>query len=152
MKGGYGSVQDLDMTAFTFSATVTPKFAHASGLVFHDKNHNGRVDSGESLAWARVSFLHTAFPNLDLVTTTNANGDFSFPKLPTGKYVASAQAQGLAIPARTVTVDESGVDGIELWGAQPVTGLSAKVAFSKDRYAKARSSTAGAPDGAISTP
>ncbi|MBD1889535.1 SdrD B-like domain-containing protein [Coleofasciculus sp. FACHB-SPT9] len=73
------------------TTTITPSSTGSIGdLVFNDLNANGTQDSGEpGLANVTIT-LRDANGNVIATTTTDANGNYSFPNLPAGGYTVTA--------------------------------------------------------------
>lgn len=117
----------------TFSVPVTPRYGRASGTVYHDENGNGRLDSGEGLAGATLTWTNQLNEITRPTVTTDSAGRFAID-VPTGPYWVSGKADGLQIGSRAVTVPVSGVDGL-LFRAAPRPDLAVDLEFTKDSYA-----------------
>lgn len=121
---------------FTFPVAITPAFGHATGTVWVDRNHNEKFDDGEGQIGFPVTWTNSLHGESTVDVTTGAAGRFTIDKLPTGRYfLTGADATGLTIAYQNVTVDESGVD-LLIRAYEPLTELSADLAFTKDTYAR----------------
>lgn len=118
---------------FTFLVAVTPRFGHASGSVYRDGNGNGKFDSGEGLPGATLTWTNKLNSYTEVTVTTDAAGRFALD-VPTGTYYVNGKADDVEIGSRTVTVDESGVDGLVFRATQPLYGLAVTAAFTKGTY------------------
>jgi hypothetical protein len=116
-----------------FSVSVTRRVATASGIVYHDKNGDGNLDSGEGLGGAAVTFTNRRDVFVSLYTTTNADGTFSIEVTPGDYYVDVNKAGVLRVNAE-VTVPESGVDGLLYRTRQELSQLAVDLEFGGDTY------------------
>jgi hypothetical protein len=122
---------------FEFTVPVTPTFGHASGTAFDDRDGDNRFDAGEALAGVTLTWQNNLHEGTTFTVTTGADGTFSLPRLPTGPYFVSGTApDGLLIGYRTITVAESGVDGLLFRAVRPITDLDVDLEFTKDTYGK----------------
>lgn len=114
-----------------------------AGMVFTDKNANGKVDSGEQgLAGLHVNISGGA-PFTSAEQITDAAGKFSFGDIPTGTYsVFYNNTQGWMIYGLsgrfgdTIDIDESGkYADVRIPAVQPLGGqFGANLAFDDDTY------------------
>jgi uncharacterized repeat protein (TIGR01451 family) len=76
----------------TATTQVDPSSSTFSGRVFHDRNNNGALDTGEPgiadvvLTLTGSNFLGTA---VSFTVTTNANGEYQFANLARGTYIVT---------------------------------------------------------------
>jgi hypothetical protein len=124
--GGFGT----PTTFSDFTLTGTAAAVSISGTVFNDSNGNGKIDSGEHGISGVKVFLDLKdtgkFVTGDPVTTTAANGTYSFSNVTPGAYhVAEVLPTGLitTLPVGGVqTVSAfAKVSGINFGDAAPVT-------------------------------
>lgn len=78
---------------FSAKAGVTATRGSVGGLVYADKNRNDRFDGGEQIDGGVVT-LYGGAPNESYQTTSNVDGRWSFPDLPSGQYSAWYQLPG----------------------------------------------------------
>ena len=69
------------------TVTVIDRLGTISGTVFVDSNGNGAQDAGESGISTTVIAVHSANPEVILLTSTDAEGMYSFPDLIPGYYL-----------------------------------------------------------------
>jgi hypothetical protein len=120
---------------FSYRVPMNPAFGHAAGIVYDDRNHNGRHDRGEAgLPGARVLAVNSLYPQDEYTAVTGADGAFAFPRLPTVSFEASVTAKGWQTQYHQFTVTESGVDNLRFGATRSLDKLSAAVAFGKDVY------------------
>jgi hypothetical protein len=117
----------------TFPVAVTPRLGHASGSVYGDSNGNGKFDKGEGLAGATLTWTNKLNSRTESTVTTDSAGAFALD-VPTGTYYVNGKAQDAEIGSRTVTVDESGVDGLLFRATPPLYNLAVAAKFAKDTY------------------
>jgi hypothetical protein len=117
----------------SFAVPVTPRYGRVSGTVYHDENGNGKLDNGEVLAGATLTWTNQLHELTSPTATTDSAGRFAID-VPTGPYWVSGRADGLQIGSRAVTVPASGVDGL-LFRAAPRPDLDVDLEFTKDTYA-----------------
>jgi hypothetical protein len=117
----------------SFAVPVTPRYGRVSGIVYHDENGNGKLDNGEGLAGATLTWTNQLNESTSPTVTTDSAGRFA-ADVPTGPYWVSGKADGLQIGSRAVTVPESGVDDL-LFRAAPRPDLDVDLEFTKDTYA-----------------
>lgn len=105
-----GQVAGYPFVTFSFSVPMTtPSFGHAAGIVYDDRNHNGRYDGGEpGVPGARVRAVNSLYPEDEYAVVTGADGAFGFPRLPTVRFEAIVTAPGWRIQEQQFTVVESG--------------------------------------------
>lgn len=122
---------------FDFTVPVTPRFAHAAGTAFDDRDGDNRFDAGEELAGATLTWQNQLHDAATFTATTGVDGTFSLPELPTGPYTVTGTApDGLLIGYRAITVGESGVDGLLFRAVRPLTELDVDLEFAEDTYGK----------------
>jgi hypothetical protein len=135
----YGHLYDETGTTKTFTATVpvTQAFGHAKGIVWVDRNHNERYDSGEGQDGVTLTWTNVLHYDSSVSVTTGAAGGFLIDKMAAGSYFVSGSGPGgVTIAYRDVAIDESGVDDLLFRAYEPLTALSADVEFTKDSYGR----------------
>ncbi|MEV4148982.1 hypothetical protein AB0J40_35360 [Amycolatopsis sp. NPDC049691] len=117
---------------FSADAKVVPAPGHAEGVVYGDKNGNGKRDPGEELAGAKLTLryvngggTHTA--------TSGPDGTIVFDVPGAEYYVGGEVVDGWLIPLRVVRI---GADThLDVRGAPPLNGaLKASMAFTQSSY------------------
>ncbi|MFC4854024.1 carboxypeptidase-like regulatory domain-containing protein [Actinophytocola glycyrrhizae] len=120
---------------FEFTIPVTPRFAHASGTAFDDRDGDNRLDAGEELGGVTLTWQNSLYDASRFTVTTGPDGTFSLPRLPTAPYFVSGTApDGLLIGYRSVTVDESGLDDLLFRAVRQITDLAVDLEFTEDTY------------------
>ncbi|HEX6352145.1 hypothetical protein [Actinophytocola sp.] len=133
---GWLSEESGTTQQFTFTVPIVPTLGHASGLVYYDKNRNGKPDDGEGQRGVTLSWTNQLHYETSLTVTTDKNGMFLLENIPTGPYGVSGEGLGgLQVGWERVVITESGVDDLLFRGAAPLHGLIPKVEFTKDSYA-----------------
>jgi hypothetical protein len=150
-----GYIRDADASAVTFGvslstgngdgnsgnnrafllAPVTRTFGNYAGVVFGDRNDNGRLDRGEELPNVRI-FFGGRFGN-SYEQLTDAQGRFAFNQVPTGRYSASfTPPDGWVGPyLDNVRVDETDDPPALIRAVRPLSDtLHAKMTFRENRY------------------
>lgn len=127
---------------FEFTVAVTPTFGHAAGIVFNDKNGNGRYDGGEAQGGVTLDWQHTDHESTRPSVTTDSAGAFVIDRLPAGRYIVSGTApDGLLVGYRFITVPASGVDDVRIRAVRPLSDLAVGMAFTKSTYTPAEAPT-----------
>ena len=112
----------------------------ASGVLYVDKNGNGRFDDGEGLANASVEITGGA-PKTSVSAFTDDKGEFATRSVPTGSYSVrySGSAGYVVQPGRSDFVVEQNRDTrLDVPLVAPVSNaLSASMAFDKPSYTPA---------------
>jgi hypothetical protein len=123
------------LTQFSYRVPMNPTFGHAAGIVYDDRNHNGRYNRGEpGLPGARVQAINSLYPEDEYTAVTGADGAFTFPRLPTVSFEASVTAPGWQVTGQQFTVGETGADSLRLAAVRSLDKLAADVKFGKDVY------------------
>jgi LPXTG-motif cell wall-anchored protein len=121
------------------SAAVTGVSGHVAGLVYGDRNHDGKPDPGEALAGA-VVHLDGGMPFDRVSTTTGVDGRFAFDDLNPGEYEASYHLPGGwtvygGPEVFSVTVDVDKPVELSVPGSRTMTEvLAVSMALDKDVY------------------
>ena len=112
-----------------------------AGLVYGDRNGNGKPDTGEALRGVRVNLSTSGGPDrVGLDATTDAEGRFRFANLPVRVYSLhiTDEPDGWVVEPSysSVAVDGSGsAANLLLRGERPLTDqLSATMEFTRDAY------------------
>ncbi|MFD5825433.1 SdrD B-like domain-containing protein [Lentzea sp. NPDC060358] len=106
--------QETGEDHFTAVAPVTPTEGDIRGVVYADKNRNGRQDAGEALAGTAVGVRGGR--RMRAERTTDAGGRFLFAKAPGGTWSLSySHPDGWVVPegdgsVQTVRVTPAGVE------------------------------------------
>jgi hypothetical protein len=125
-------IADSGETELTFPIAITPRVGHVTGSVFRDANGNGRFDGGEGLGGATLNWS-SKLGNTGLAVTTDASGAYALD-VPVGPFSVLVEATGVDIESRSVTVTESGVDGLLFRATVPLWNLAVAMRFTKDTY------------------
>lgn len=135
----FNQIDDANFLNNTYRMSVPMKATRGSfsGVVYGDRNGNRTLDPGERLDHIRVS-IAGGVPQSIFSDRTDAQGRFSFPDIPTGRYsVGYDLPAGWVAPPTVVTVDEQD-DGDVLFGLErPLFQvLDVSMAFTKSSYAE----------------
>ncbi|WP_201397133.1 IPTL-CTERM sorting domain-containing protein [Alicycliphilus denitrificans] len=97
--------------ALTVTSTAPGSIASIAGTVYHDRNDNGVINSGEEgIAGVEIRLLQGG--SIVATTTTDANGHYSFTNLVPGTYtVVEVQPSGWNDGKDTVGVGATGAPG-----------------------------------------
>lgn len=122
---------------FSASTVITFVKGDVRGVLYGDKNHNGRQDAGEALAGAEVT-IGRAVPRYSAKRTTDAEGRFLFEAAPAGRWYLNYKIDGWTVPddesVRRVLVTPSGVD-LTVRADRAISAvLAPKMAFDKASY------------------
>ncbi|SFW46576.1 hypothetical protein [Amycolatopsis australiensis] len=146
---GTGKIREVDQTAtvlrgvvfdathfgvgqFSASAKVTPAPGHAEGLVYGDKNGNGKLDPGEELAGTKLT-LRYVNGNRTLTATSGPGGKITFDVPGADYYLGGEVVDGWLFPWHTVRIGEH--TELDVRGVPPLNGaLKASMAFTQDSY------------------
>lgn len=90
-----------------------------SGVVFYDKNKNGKLDTGEALAGVTI-YLETSTGGVITSTRTGTNGSWSFNDLAAGTYVVKAAA----VAGHTLSSPTAGSFKITIGSGSVLAGYS----------------------------
>lgn len=126
----------LSVGEFKSSVPVTKVDGRVAGVVFGDKNGNGKLDDGEQLAGIPLTLRYTA-GSKEYKATSDADGKIDFGDVPAVEYLLSSGGdpiKGWLFPLKTV---RAGVDtkDLPIRGVRPLNGeLKASVSFTKDTY------------------
>jgi hypothetical protein len=125
-KEGHGVAPSFDETV-----NLETKTGHASGVVYGDRNGDGRLDRGEELKGVTVALQHR---NLTYKATSDESGALDFGEVPAGEYVLGGEViDGWLFPYETVQVGPD--TKLVVRGAPPLNGaLKASMAFAQDTY------------------
>ncbi|MEV7039539.1 hypothetical protein [Amycolatopsis sp. NPDC051061] len=125
-KDGHGVAPSFDETVH-----LATKTGHASGVVYGDRNGDGRLDRGEELKGTTVTLQHR---NLTYKATSDESGALDFGEVPAGEYVIGGEViDGWLFPFETVQVGSD--TKLVVRGAPPLDGaLKASMAFTQDTY------------------
>lgn len=106
-----------------------------SGVLYGDLDDDGTVDPGEAFRGTPID-LSGGAPYGVYRATTNERGEFSFPDIPTGRYIARYHIpDGWRISSNEVVLRE-GAGPVEVRAVRPtVIPLEPAIAFTKDTYA-----------------
>ncbi|MEU8634680.1 hypothetical protein AB0C38_21095 [Amycolatopsis sp. NPDC048633] len=118
--------------SFEFSRPITKAAGHAEGLVYGDKNGNGKYDAGEALSGAKLT-LRYRHGSGTYTATSGPDGKITFD-VPGAEYFLGGEVvDGWLIPFRVVRI---GADTqLTVRGAPPLNGaLKATMAFTQDSY------------------
>jgi hypothetical protein len=124
-------------TDLTVTAPITTTYSHAGGVVYGDKNNNGKADPGEELANVKLRWYYLKDFNDVLETTTDSSGRFTFAKLPTVVYNTSGTAaDGWVVTQKPVTVTaDNTTDNLQVRAVRPLDGaVKAALAFTNPSY------------------
>ena len=120
--------------SFEFSRPITKAPGHAEGLVYGDKNGNGKYDSGEELAGAKLTLRYVHNSGNGVYTATSGDdGKIVFDVPGAEYYIGGEVVDGWLIPFSVVRI---GADThLTVRGAPPLNGaLKALMAFTQDSY------------------
>lgn len=126
-------INDGAWMTFTFDVPVTPRAARVSGAVFDDRNGNGNFDSGEGVSGAGLYFTHEVNDLYRPQTETNEAGEFSLEVSP-GSYNVRGEAYHFIVLTHSVTVPESGVDGVLFGTVRNLRDLAVDMKFTRGTY------------------
>ncbi|MGW5716594.1 hypothetical protein ACWEVP_10570 [Amycolatopsis sp. NPDC003865] len=146
---GTGKVREVDQTAtvlrgvvfdathfgvgeFSADAKVVPAPGHAEGVVYGDKNGNGKRDAGEELAGAKLTLRYVNGSGTR-TATSGPDGKIVFDVPGAEYFIGGEVVDGWLIPFRVVRI---GADThLDVRGAPPLNGaLKASMAFTKSSY------------------
>ncbi|NBH11252.1 hypothetical protein GTY80_49455 [Amycolatopsis sp. SID8362] len=146
---GTGKVREVDQTTtvlrgvvfdathfgvgeFSADAKVVPAPGHAEGVVYGDKNGNGKRDAGEELAGAKLT-LRYVNGSATHTATSGPDGTIAFDVPGAEYYLGGQVVDGWLIPFRVVRI---GADThLDVRGAPPLNGaLKASMAFTENSY------------------
>ncbi len=146
---GTGKVREVDQTAtvlrgvvfdathfgvgeFRAEAKVVPAPGHAEGVVYGDKNGNGKREAGEELAGAKLTLRYRNGSGTR-TATSGPDGKIVFDVPGAEYYIGGEVVDGWLIPFRVVRI---GADThLDVRGAPPLNGaLKASMAFTRSSY------------------
>jgi hypothetical protein len=121
---------------FDSDVPITKVAGRAEGVVFGDKNGNGRPDDGEQLADIPLTLQYANGPS-KYAATSDANGRIDFGDVPAAKYYLGGDViKGWLFPWEVIQIRQGGKD-LLIRGAPPLNGaLKASVAFNRYDYKK----------------
>lgn len=121
---------------FDSNVPITKVAGRAEGIVFGDKNGNGRPDDGEQLAGAAITLQYANGPT-KYTATSDANGRIHFGSIPAARYYLGGDViKGWLFPWEVIQIRPDGKE-LLIRGAPPLNGaLKASVAFSRYDYKK----------------
>lgn len=125
----------LGIGEFSASVPVTKVVKRAEGVVFGDKNGNGKLDDGEQLGGIPLTLRHTLGAK-EYKATSDADGKIDFGDVAAAQYrLGGGDAiKGWLFPAKVVQIGED-TTNLPIRGVQPLDGaLKASVSFTKDLY------------------
>jgi hypothetical protein len=134
---GEVSSNSLGLSAtFSISAPVTKTYGDVGGIVFADRNGNGRADAGEGLPDVHIAFGYVSNAEEQYTTKSGPDGVFAFSDIPAATYRTAFQKKdGWLLLATTVVVPEAGIQDARIRGVQPLQDiLTSGVKFTKDSY------------------
>ncbi|OOC05203.1 hypothetical protein B0293_19115 [Amycolatopsis azurea DSM 43854] len=119
---------------FDAEVAVTKNVGRATGVVFGDKNSDGKLDDGEQLAGIPLTLRHTVSYK-GYQATSGPGGEIDFGDVPPAEYFLSSDAiKGWLFPLRIIQVSENTED-LSIRGVRPLNGeLKASISFTKDVY------------------
>ncbi|MEA5362017.1 hypothetical protein VA596_20955 [Amycolatopsis sp., V23-08] len=146
---GTGKVREVDQTSvvlrgvvfdathfgvgeFSAAAKVAPAPGHAEGVVYGDKNGNGKRDAGEELAGAKLTLRYVNGSGTH-TATSGPDGSITFDVPGADYYLGGEVVDGWLIPFHVIRI---GADTqLDVRGAPPLNGaLQASMAFTQDSY------------------
>ncbi|WP_255632260.1 carboxypeptidase-like regulatory domain-containing protein [Amycolatopsis sp. TNS106] len=107
-----------------------------AGVVFGDKNGNGKLDDGEQLADIPL-FLRHSISSQEYKATSDADGKIDFGEVPAVEYLLSGggdSIKGWLFPLKVIRAGADTTD-LPMRGVRPLNdALKASVSFTKDTY------------------
>lgn len=141
--GAQGSEANYFDNNFSARATVVGGQGNVSGLLYADRNDDGKRDAGEELPDVNVHVYSSDSSNFSKTATTDAAGRFEFRDLPAGVYSVYYSMPdgwlvvepGLGFGERWTVADGSD-QHFERRAVRPLgESLTAKLVLDKDAYA-----------------
>ncbi|MFI6100769.1 SdrD B-like domain-containing protein [Lentzea sp. NPDC051213] len=141
--GAQGSDANYNDNNFSARATVVGGQGNVSGVIYADRNDDGKRDAGEELSGAQIFVYSNDAPTFSKSATTDAAGRFEFRDLPAGVYSVSYSLQdgwlvvepGLSFSEKWTVTDGSNQQ-FERRAVRPLNeSLTAKLVLDKDKYA-----------------
>ncbi|WP_233621672.1 SdrD B-like domain-containing protein [Amycolatopsis sp. WAC 04182] len=119
---------------FKESVDIVKVSGHAKGVVFGDKNGDGRADDGEQLSGITLT-LRYFNGSTTYEATSDAAGKIDFGDVPAAKfYLGGVELKGWHFPFEIVRIGPDLKD-LLVRGAPPLNGaLKASMAFTQDSY------------------
>ncbi|WP_244199970.1 CARDB domain-containing protein [Amycolatopsis thailandensis] len=119
---------------FQESVAIVKVSGHAAGVVFGDKNGNGRADDGEQLSGIALT-LKYANGSAKFEATSDTAGKIDFGDVPAARYyLGGEEIKGWHFPFEFVRIGPDSKD-LLVRGAPPLNGaLKASMAFTQDSY------------------
>lgn len=119
---------------FTFSAPVVKVTGHAAGVVYGDKNGNGKLEAGEQLSGVELT-LRYVNGSTTYKATSDANGKIDFGDVAAAKYFLGGEVTpSWLFPFGVVQIGPDTKD-LLIRGVPPLNGaLKASMAFTQDTY------------------
>ncbi|MFK0243599.1 hypothetical protein ACIQUM_02805 [Amycolatopsis azurea] len=135
VRGNLFDVSGFGVGGFYGEITVVKVAGHATGIVYGDKNGNGKPDDGEQLGGIPLT-LRYAHGSVEYKATSGDDGKIDFGDVPAAKYYlgGSEGIKGWLFPFEVVQIGEATKD-LAIRGVQPLNGaLKASMSFTKDTY------------------
>ncbi len=116
---------------FDYSIKLEKTTGHPTGLVYGDRNGDGKPDKGEALAGTTVTLR---YGNLTYHATSDQDGNVDFGEIPAARYSVGGEViDGWLFPLQTVQVGPG--TNLAIRGVRPLNGaLKASMAFTQDSY------------------
>jgi hypothetical protein len=135
LSGNLFDASGSGVATFEFTAPVTLRTAPVSGVVFGDRNANGKPDSGEGLAAAKVTLTYF-YGTKQFTATTDSRGHFRLPAVPTARYQMTGRpGVGWHVIPRRMSIPVAGLSGVDVRAVRPLgKSLTAKLHFGQEVY------------------
>ncbi|KFU82981.1 hypothetical protein BB31_00400 [Amycolatopsis lurida NRRL 2430] len=136
VRGFVSDETGLNAGEFNGTVPVTKVTGRVAGVVFGDKNGNGKLDDGEQLADIPLT-LRYSIGSKEYKATSDADGKIDFGDVPAVEYLLSGggdSIKGWLFPLKVIRAGADTTD-LPIRGVRPLNdALKASVSFTKDTY------------------